>query len=46
MVSNPNDSLTRRDLLGRALGAAAMVSATEAGAQLPAQTQTKPKLSK
>lgn len=41
-MSNPNDSLTRRGLLGRALGAAAVVSALEPQAQLTAQTPEAP----
>jgi beta-galactosidase len=35
---NPNDAMTRRGLLGRALGAAAVVSALDSASQLVAQT--------
>jgi len=35
---NPNDAITRRGLLGRALGAAAVVSALDSASQLLAQT--------
>jgi beta-galactosidase len=37
-----NDSITRRGLLGRALGAAALVSALDAGSQTLAQTEEPP----
>ena len=41
-MSNPDDSLTRRGLLGRALSAAALVSAIEGGGQLTAQAPGAP----
>jgi beta-galactosidase len=37
-VINPNDSITRRSLFGRAIGAAAVVSALDSASQLAAQT--------
>ncbi|MGC9948097.1 MAG: glycoside hydrolase family 2 TIM barrel-domain containing protein [Bryobacteraceae bacterium] len=39
---NPNDAMTRRGLLGRALGAAALVSALDSASQLVAQTPEPP----
>ena len=39
---NPNDAMTRRGLLGRALGAAALVSALDSAGQLVAQTPEPP----
>ena len=41
-MNNPNDCLTRRGLLGRALGTAALVSAVEIEAPLAAQTAGTP----
>ena len=42
LVGNTNDSLTRRGLLGRAFGAAALVSSLEPEAPLQAQTADAP----
>jgi beta-galactosidase len=39
---NPNDAMTRRGLLGRALGAAALVSALDSAGQLVAQAPEAP----
>ena len=41
-VTNPNDSMTRRGLLGRALGAAALAFALDPAGQLGAQTPGAP----
>ena len=42
LVRDPSDSLTRRDLLGRAMGAAALAAALERGNDLSAQTAGAP----
>ena len=39
---NPNDAITRRGLLGQALGAAALISAVDSASQLFAQTPEPP----